>query len=678
MKSFLTWLVAFAFCNIASVSNAAMGKIDKDNDFPYVVEISAEWDNEVVSVCSAFVGPVGLRYVVMTAAHCVWKPILGLAKRVLTKFRDTDGNDHLVKSKRIIIPDSYPAAHLLVYPPSGDRSAENEKWWADDLKRAMLDLAFIVPDGLIQTDGYAHWITELISGYHSNHDENNPRAWNESIYDTMAHESGCDVFKGPIGSPQKPCEYIWSKRAKQKLNDRIEKELGDLSKVSTVIVGFGGFDCDSYEGASCKTDGKRRYAEVALTPSLTFEKTKFEAPWIWCSGNVSEGSNPIRHGDSGGPMFVRALDGRWLFVGYVSTGGRWGCSSSILTDIGFWRSVEDQVVHDMPDFFGRANEWNGAKSWAQHQSLRLLADILSSWSSSNKTDVWKSYYSIDGVNYYGTYSLEYNDVIKLKQRVFDKFSSRTFQVQPGSVSVNCRDVIAGMIQSCAVYAKVLIDLSNTVSGSHYKDTAELAFHFTLSPDDPNASITVDAEWGRIVTTSGPAVISQGSLSERLRLVRSEAQKYRELLATELGSPSDIKPVRTGPKITPRSEAAELLKIVMNCNLLPKVTSDDEASGPRSIYIYKGTETRFVADKTYGADSPTYSFQFSDILSVGLRDEVATITCKANRKCIKRQDAYSHYTKQTNLTSADFDFCAKERALDAALAVRSLIHANEAQ
>jgi hypothetical protein len=217
------------------------------------------------------------------------------------------------------------------------------------------DSSLSTPDTIIEIDGYSHWITELLI----------------QPYSDYLTKIGCF---GLLHSCAKP-----TKAQEDYLVGIIRNELGNLTSARALVVGYGGFACRQYTinadgDDDCQRDGQRRSAEAPLVPSVSAGGETFGVPWVWCTGKNSEDINPVRRGDSGGPLFVRAEDGRWLFVGYLAMGGTWGCSSSLIYNLNFWRGVLDSDEYAaMPR--GRSQEWYAK------QTERAVYEVFAAFST---------------------------------------------------------------------------------------------------------------------------------------------------------------------------------------------------------------------------------------------------------------------------------------------------------
>jgi Trypsin/PAN domain len=331
-KAAILLLLVFVFNGHRA--EAAMGEVDVENEFPYVVRVDLGNGS-----CSGVVTSDNL---VTTAAHCIWdaeEKTMRQPNELKIRYTDISGAAKSVRVRKVFITPGY------------ERFASwRQITWSSNFERAQQDVAILIPDEVIEVDGYAHWITELLL----------------PPFSDFIDQVDC---RGLDGRCDKPTDA-----QTVQLVDIVKKELGPLNAVRSLVVGYGGFACEKYTidkdgNDDCRRDGRRRYAEAPLLETVEAGGATSGVPRIWCGGTNQDGVNPVRRGDSGGPMFVRAKDGRWLFVGYLAIGGAWGCASSIFYNLSLWKTaLNSDAYKSMPA--GRSPEWY------QKQTERALNEMF--------------------------------------------------------------------------------------------------------------------------------------------------------------------------------------------------------------------------------------------------------------------------------------------------------------
>jgi hypothetical protein len=226
-----SFLFAGYFAGVTT-SHAAMGTIDTRNDFPYVVRI----DMGNGSYCSGVVTSDNL---VTTAAHCVFDldtKVLTDARQIQVFFRDIYGAQKSVGVRNIFIPDGYRKVEPLRFSSM-----------ANQFLQVRQDVAILIPDDVIEVEGYSHWITELL----------------QHPYSDYLSRVACPDYR-----------YCTNLSATQEddLVQILTKELGPLRDVKALIVGYGGFACRQFikddEGHDdCQRDNQKRVAEAPLAQS---------------------------------------------------------------------------------------------------------------------------------------------------------------------------------------------------------------------------------------------------------------------------------------------------------------------------------------------------------------------------------------------------------------------------
>jgi hypothetical protein len=173
-------------------------------------------------------------------------------------------------------------------------------------------------------------------------------------------------------------------------------------------------------------------------------------------------------------VFVRAVDGRWLFAGHTSGGNNsWSCASSIIAHRDLLTAAEDYARSE--DYFRRFGvPHSDEQAWKPDAALRFLNEIFESWSSPNpealrrlETLYW------GGAEYYkkGFTSREY--ITREKSAIFRRWPNRSYRIIHAKVT-EC----FGNRSACYVSADVEWDLSN--SDLHKRVTGKTKYIFLLT------------------------------------------------------------------------------------------------------------------------------------------------------------------------------------------------------
>ena len=378
-RFFAPFLQLLCLCTPAA---AFVGEVDSLDQFPFVVQLHAEGQRGDGWSCSGVVSRAGL---VSTAAHCVWEANVGFARKVSISYTDADGDRRTVGHRRIFIPEAYKEASY-----NWTRAKESGSSNANALfhRQAEHDIAFIVPAEGIEVVGFPHWATELL------HDGRLP-------------------------------------------DDALSKAFGDLDGRRAVTVGYGNFYCRDYfsREQGCVSDGERRFGEMPLQSSLKVGEEIYVPPRLWCTGRNESGINPVQHGDSGGPTFVRAMDGRWIFVGYVSGGNSFGnCSSSILANLEIFRRAAEYyhgIASSIPS--------TPAQNWERRQMERFLEEVYDSWSSPNSEALARLQALYHENVYINGRLLYFEEFLAKRTKFAERWPSRDFRVRGGSLRVESDD-----------------------------------------------------------------------------------------------------------------------------------------------------------------------------------------------------------------------------------------------
>lgn len=399
-------LLSFSFLPLyAPEALAVVGLIDSENRFPFVVQLSASNDVQSWS-CSAIASNNG--FLVATAAHCLWEPTGGWAKTVEIKFKDVDGVPRVARAAKMFIPKEFPDLYTRYKALDFITDKTSAGLYKDFTEK---DAAIIVPDGLVQTGGFANWAFEYLSQPY------------------LTAEDGsygvADVIQRVVA-----------------------RELGPPEKLRAVRVGYGQFFCADYsinnkhDGLGCRSDANRRYTEVDVAPKISNFGVAVQAPWSWCTGRNKDNINPVRPGDSGGPILVRAMDGRWMFLGFTSNGGEdFGCASSLFSNIRLYHEAYESPEHMelIRKHVEQRLPWKGSSNIYQKQAERLFRDLLENWSLSNEVALkyLKSAYAYTGLALNGI-DQKYDWFFSEKVRFAEKWPVRSYRLDPaGQFQTDC-------------------------------------------------------------------------------------------------------------------------------------------------------------------------------------------------------------------------------------------------
>lgn len=440
-------------------AQAVIGDIDFKNEFPYVVNI-----NLGDGRCS---GAVTVDNLVTTAAHCVWddeRQTLTNPNNIQISYVDLDGATRTTGVMKIFISEEYRTTAPWKTIASYQLDQKVSK-----------DIAILIPKESIELYEYSNWITDALG------------------------------------------REIWSSNLHSL--DLLRPALGPISSVTTRVVGYGGFDCDkeiidTNNRDNCKRDGKRRYAEAPLLSSASWGGS---VPNVWCSGIGAAGSTPIRRGDSGGPQFVKSLDGRWLYVGNTSSsyGNDTGCASSLIANIQLWKDVLAS-----PEYKNRLRH---SDYWFAKRATHAIEDffrLLSLPAQQALPRLLQMYYGVekdpDG-NLVNVGGLDYRGETNItnysyKKKLIEKWPVRQFKVDSASADIAPifeRRRARGSYH--AVEGSVSWSLSNPATGE--KREGRTQFVFTV--------ITVDLDTNpmQVGTSRNPTLVWEEDFTPTLGQIR---------------------------------------------------------------------------------------------------------------------------------------------------------------
>jgi hypothetical protein len=477
-------IVAALIVLAPTTSKALVGTVDDGDEFPFVVRLESKYPNGATSWCSGVVHG----HILSTAGHCLYNAEKGgTAVGVTVPYTDTLGNRQKAYSKKIYIPKSYIA---------------DDAEYHNDYRGAPHDIAYVTLDRDVLINGYIHWGLELLGSIPAGKTEcAEPECMDWSL------------------NPERKAAFL----------ETLQREVGDLSKATVRVIGYGSYKCADYKKREqdCIADGKRRYTEVPLKSNAA----SFSAPWLWCTGVDDSGTSPVQHGDSGGPVFIKALDGRWLYVGYTSRGdSEDSCASSMFNDLNLWRDAASDSLGMESSSFKQPSD-AAIESWHEGISRQLFNEWLENESrNSNNWDpnVLLRLYTgqvngphpqfIDQIlanstyNYFGR-DLPYSAILDDKRKYIDRWPQRTFAVS--DISINCSENQRYGVSKCKVTASlewtvrngdrhregissVTLDLSMPL----FNTTSLLLLQFTPTISGENGRV-VSRENGGAITPSPP-------------------------------------------------------------------------------------------------------------------------------------------------------------------------------
>jgi hypothetical protein len=278
----------------------------------------------------------------------VWRPGSGLTDDITIDYVDEQGRSQTTKADRIFIPDDYPAiaTRILTEQNKTKPGVSSEEF----RNFSRQDIAFIVPQSPVNVKNTISMVSVLLfSPYY-------PEA---------------DLEERHTGN--------WSSPDKTAIESAVSSRLAKGVKLEAIIVGQGRYYCDDYRlDVGCKIDHQLRWSKVPVLESPGGRGDT--APWLWCTGrDPKTGVNPALPGDSGGPVLVRSVDGRWLFAGHTSGGDtEENCASSILMH----KTTFERAAAYISDHGQHLYE-NGSIILEQ-AARRFVREIFESWSQPNE------------------------------------------------------------------------------------------------------------------------------------------------------------------------------------------------------------------------------------------------------------------------------------------------------
>lgn len=415
---------------ITSQANAFVGQLDTENRFPFVVRLT--YDTATGS--SSCSGVVAYNGIVATAAHCVWDEN-GWFRNMKISYVDAKGRNVQAKGIKFFMPEEFKKLYAMY--AAGQAGAGILTYQ---------DIAFIIPDRIVEPIGYPHWITEIL------------------VPNAAEREHEFDIFGFKAGPG------AWTPELSQKLDNAIARTFGSLDSAKAVAVGFGNFLCVDYNSreGDCVIDDNRRFGEIPLNTGI--ETAGKKAPWIWCTGRNIAGINPIQHGDSGGPVFIRALDGRWLFAGFTSNGSpERSCASSIFSHLGLYAEAASffETYTSSRGGFMHSPEWRTA------QIERFIEELFESWSSPNEEALLrlKTFY-LPELEFYGK-RRSFEEILKERRQFVERWPERDYDVRLGSVEVQCNEYVPDKF--CSASAIVDWRVANPATGTSRKGASRYDF-----------------------------------------------------------------------------------------------------------------------------------------------------------------------------------------------------------